>query len=385
MNINNSPPPSKPYILAVDDEQVNRYLLEDLIETHYELSLVDSGKACLEALDKRLPELILLDISMPNMDGFEVCRLVKANPKTWHIPIIFLTARITVEDERKGLQLGAVDYITKPFSETVLLARIHTHLELNRMHHLLQQSYTAIKKDQAYIEYIMDTMRKDKRFVADNIEALIAPLETSNGDIVLSASTPNGHRHFLIGDFTGHGLSAAIAGPLVSSWFYTQSEKGVELKEIIKTLNTELFYKLPPEIFMAAVWVDWNTKNNQVTLWNCGMPPLLHFRAGGELHQYGSQYLPLGITERFMEETAAHSFIGLPNDVLFVYSDGVQDVRSDSGEIFGASRMEALLHQVIHAPMELSFVMETLIAYANGQKIQDDITLVQLTLYSEAP
>lgn len=380
MNINNPPPPSKPYILAVDDEQVNRYLLEDLIETHYELNLVDSGKACLEALDERLPELILLDISMPNMDGFEVCRLVKTNPKTLHIPIIFLTARITVEDERKGLQLGAVDYITKPFSEIILLARIHTHLELNRMHHLLQQSYTAIKKNQAYIEYIMDTMRKDKRFVASNIEALIAPLETSNGDIVLSACTPNGHRHFLIGDFTGHGLSAAIAGPLVSSLFYTQSEKGVELKEIIKTLNTELFYKLPPEVFMAAIWIDWNTETNQVRLWNCGMPSLFHFRGGEIFFQYKSQYLPLGITEFFMEEAVAHSFIGLPNDVLFAYSDGVQEIRSDSGEVFGASRMDALLHKVVNAPMALSFVMETLKSYANGKEIQDDITLVKLTL-----
>ena len=380
MNINNPPPSSKPYILAVDDEQVNRYLLEDLIETHYELNLVDSGKACLEALDERLPELILLDISMPNMDGFEVCRLVKSNPKTLHIPIIFLTARITVEDERRGLQLGAVDYITKPFSEIILLARIHTHLELNRMHHLLQQSYTAIKKDQAYIEYIMDTMRKDKRFVADNIEALIAPLETSNGDIVLSACTPNEHRHFLIGDFTGHGLSAAIAGPLVSSLFYSQSEKGVELKEIIKTLNTELFYKLPPEVFMAAIWIDWNTETNQIILWNCGMPSLFHFRGGEIFFQYESQYLPLGITELFMEEATAHSFIGLPNDVLFAYSDGVQEIRSDLGEVFGASRMETLLHQVVNAPMKLSFVMETLKSYANGKEIQDDITLVQLTL-----
>ncbi len=379
MNINKDLP-SKPYILAVDDEQVNRYLLEDLIETHYELNLVDSGKACLKALDERLPELILLDISMPNMDGFEVCRLVKANPKTQHIPIIFLTARITVEDERKGLQLGAVDYITKPFSEIILLARIHTHLELNRMHHLLQQSYTAIKKDQTYIEYIMDTMRRDKRFVADNIEALIAPLETSNGDIVLSASTPNGHRHFLIGDFTGHGLSAAIAGPLVSSLFYTQSEKGVELKDIIKTLNTELFYKLPPEIFMAAIWIDWNTESNQITLWNCGMPALFHFRGGGKRFQYESQYLPLGITEFFIEEVVAHSFIGAPNDILFAYSDGVQEVRSDLGEVFGVLRMDVLLHQVVNTPVNLSFVMDTLKSYANGKEIQDDITLVQLTL-----
>jgi CheY-like chemotaxis protein len=371
----------KPYILAVDDEPINRCLLEDLIESRYELNVVDSGQACLDSVKERLPELILLDISMPNMDGFETCRLLKQDSIMGAVPIIFLTARISIEDERKGLQLGAVDYITKPFSESILLARIKTHIDLSRTHSLLEQSYALVKKDQDYIEYIMQTMREDKRFIAENIASAISPVNSSNGDIVLSALAPNGHRHLLIGDFTGHGLSAAIAGPLVSSLFYIQTGQGISLDRIIERINIELFSKLPAEVFMAAVWVDWNPQTNQVTLWNCGMPPLLHFRGGEKIAQYDSVFLPLGIKACLIECMQPSQTIQcLPEDTLFGYSDGVLDVRNPSGEAYGQQRLELFLHQVVILSKETSSVVEALESYANGTEIQDDITLVQLTI-----
>ena len=371
----------KSYILAVDDEPINRFLLEDLIESRYELTVVDSGKACLASVNERLPELILLDISMPSMDGFEACRLLKQDTKTRKIPIIFLTARISVEDERKGLQLGAVDYITKPFSESILLARIKTHIDLSRTHSLLEQSYASVKKDQDYIEYIMQTMREDKRFIADNLTTIISPVARSNGDIVLSAQAPNGHRHLLIGDFTGHGLSAAIAGPLVSSLFYLQTEKGVSLDRIIEQINLELFFKLPAEVFMAAIWIDWNTKTNQMALWNCGMPPLLLFRGGEKIAQYDSEFLPLGIKACLIEcMPPAQTIQCIAGDNVFGYSDGVLDVRNESGDLFGQQRLEALLSQVVVCAKEVIWVKGELDAYANGTDIQDDITLVQLMI-----
>ncbi|MCF6253726.1 MAG: fused response regulator/phosphatase [Thiomicrorhabdus sp.] len=371
----------KRYIFAVDDEPINRLLLEDLIESRYELNVVDSGQACLASVKERLPELILLDISMPNMDGFEVCRLLKQDPVIGSVPIIFLTARISIEDERKGLLLGAVDYITKPFSESILLARIETHVELNRTHTLLEQSYASVKKDQDYIEYIMQTMREDERFSADSLAMAISPVERSNGDIVLSALAPNGHRHLLIGDFTGHGLSAAIAGPLVSSLFYIQTEQGISLDRIIERINLELFYKLPAEVFMAAVWLDWNPQTNQVTLWNCGMPPVLHFRGGEKIAQYDSVFLPLGIQACLIECMPPSQIISCrSNDTLFGYSDGVLDVRDASGDLYGQPRLEALLHQVVVFSKEVVTVVTALEDYANGTEIKDDITLVQLTI-----
>ncbi len=371
---------NKPYLLVVDDERINRMLLEDLIEDRYELGMASSGEACLASVKQRVPELILLDVSMPGIDGFETCRRLKSSPDTRSIPIIFLTARITIEDERKGLQLGAVDYITKPFSESILLARINTHLTLNKTQQLLEKSYAAIQKDQAYIEYIMLSMRKDKRFVADNIATLISPVEKSNGDIVLSAFTPNGHRHFLIGDFTGHGLSAAIAGPLVSSLFYTQSEQGVALKQVIKTLNSELLAKLPVEIFMAAIFIDWELESNHLTVWNCGMPPLLYFNQEKGMIELPSQYLALGITETLIDAKEGSVLTVQSGEVLFAYSDGVQEVHSITGDVFGEQRLKTLLRKVVDKQAALPFVMDTLSSYANGQELKDDITLVELSI-----
>ncbi|MDA3806627.1 MAG: response regulator, partial [Thiomicrorhabdus sp.] len=99
---------SKPYVLAIDDELINRLVLEDLLDNLYELALLDNGESCFASIAKRRPELILLDVDMPNLNGFELCRQLKSNKSTANIPIIFLTAKVSMNDERLGLELGAV-------------------------------------------------------------------------------------------------------------------------------------------------------------------------------------------------------------------------------------------------------------------------------------
>lgn len=119
-----------PRILVVDDTNENLFLISALLEDKYQLSLAASG---LEALDIIVsdtpPELILLDVMMPGLDGYEVLRRIRQNPLTLHIPVIFLTALTSIEEEQFGLDLGAVDYITKPFSPPIVLARVKAHLE----------------------------------------------------------------------------------------------------------------------------------------------------------------------------------------------------------------------------------------------------------------
>jgi class 3 adenylate cyclase len=120
----------KARILVVDDTEDNLYLMSALLEDEYEVLTADSGAAALEiAAGDRPPELILLDIMMPGMDGYEVMRRLRAGETTAAIPVIFLTALTSIEEEQFGLDLGAVDYIAKPISPPVVLARVHTHLE----------------------------------------------------------------------------------------------------------------------------------------------------------------------------------------------------------------------------------------------------------------
>lgn len=115
-------------ILAVDDEAMNRYILEDFIEERYQLALVDSGQACLDYLENEIPDMILLDVYMPDMDGFEVCQIIKQDRRFQQTPIVFLTAKADDTSIQKGMTLGAEDYITKPFSEEQLLTVLQSVL-----------------------------------------------------------------------------------------------------------------------------------------------------------------------------------------------------------------------------------------------------------------
>ncbi|MBB1366627.1 two-component system response regulator [Pseudoalteromonas sp. SR44-5] len=120
----------RPRILIVDDEPANLKVMREVLGNQYRLSFAKSGDAALALVEKEPPKLILLDIMMPNMSGFEVCQLLKQNPATEHIPVIFVTALADESDEFKGFEIGAVDYITKPISPAIVRARVKTHLSL---------------------------------------------------------------------------------------------------------------------------------------------------------------------------------------------------------------------------------------------------------------
>ena len=117
-------------VLVVDDEPANIDLLSGILAPFYEIKVAPSGKVALKIVQKFTPDLILLDVMMPEMDGFEVCRRLKADGRLSNIPVIFVTALIQGADEEKGFAVGAIDYITKPVSPSITLARVKTHLSL---------------------------------------------------------------------------------------------------------------------------------------------------------------------------------------------------------------------------------------------------------------
>lgn len=117
-------------VLIVDDVPRNIDLLKDILSERYQVQIAKSGKVALDIIERTMPDIILLDIMMPDMNGFEVCEKVKANPKTADIPVIFLTAVTDAQHEQKGFDLGCVDFITKPITPLTTLSRVATHLKL---------------------------------------------------------------------------------------------------------------------------------------------------------------------------------------------------------------------------------------------------------------
>lgn len=126
-------------VLIVDDEAFNRKILTNLLSGLAKISLAKNGEQALASAKEQQPSLILLDIVMPDMSGFEVLQELKGNPDTQHIPVIFITGLDSIEDEAYGLKLGACDYIQKPFHMDIVKARVTTHLELTRQRKLLEK------------------------------------------------------------------------------------------------------------------------------------------------------------------------------------------------------------------------------------------------------
>lgn len=134
-------------ILCVDDTPNNLFLLVELLKDQYHIKTATNGTQALQRVAASSPDLILLDIMMPDIDGLEVCRRLKNDQKTRDIPVLFLTAKIQVEDEAYGLSLGAADYIHKPISPPLLLARIRHHLEIKKYHDLIQRRNNCLEEE----------------------------------------------------------------------------------------------------------------------------------------------------------------------------------------------------------------------------------------------
>ncbi len=140
----------KQKVLIVDDLPENIALMSSLLRGLYQIKAATNGEKALQiAFSDDPPDLILLDIMMPGMDGYEVCRRLKADRKTDEIPVIFLTAKTQMEDEQKGFELGAVDYITKPVSPPIVLARVKTHLQQKRVHDFLKDNNKFLEEEVA--------------------------------------------------------------------------------------------------------------------------------------------------------------------------------------------------------------------------------------------
>lgn len=138
---------NKPTLLVIDDVPSNLSLMYQLLKDDYKVKGANSGAKGLEIALTDVPDLILLDVMMPQMDGYEVCRQLKSSPKTEDIPVIFLTAKTETVDEKKGLGLGAVDYISKPIHPDIVKARIKTHIELKFKSDLLKGKNHYLEKE----------------------------------------------------------------------------------------------------------------------------------------------------------------------------------------------------------------------------------------------
>lgn len=155
-------------LLVIEDSPTIIWVLQKILRNEYEVHVAKTGEEGIELARKHAPDLILLDVILPGMDGYEVCETLKASSQTKHIPVIFLTGKDEIADEAHGLEVGAIDYVTKPISAPILKARVHNHLELKRHRDLLTRisatdGLTGIPNRRYFDEYILTEWRSASR------------------------------------------------------------------------------------------------------------------------------------------------------------------------------------------------------------------------------
>ncbi|MBF0162144.1 MAG: SpoIIE family protein phosphatase [Magnetococcales bacterium] len=371
--------PTRPTILVVDDTPENIDVLKGALTPGYVIKPATNGVVALKiASIHPQPDLILLDIMMPEMDGYEVCRRLKADAATQDIPIMFVTAKSGEADELQGLRLGAVDYITKPFSVPIVQSRVKTHLALRNANQKLATHNKHLMEERNLIESILLKMRHADGFHGEHVRCIVSPVESTAGDLLLSTVTPDGRHWILLGDFTGHGLSAAIGGPLISYIFHDLAIRNAPAQTMIDTINTQLCARLPTGLFFAASLIETDPDRRGGTVWNAGLPDCVLMRQGQVSALFPSLLPPLGIVARLDMGAAATPLTWMAGDRLYAFSDGVVEARAPTDEMFGSDRMYAFLSMVSQSSQPLEQLMERLVAHTGTSALEDDVTLVEV-------
>jgi len=371
----------KPAILVVDDTPENIDVLRGILGTDYTIKIANNGQLALKIASAHPPDLILLDVMMPVMDGYEVCRQLKADPLTRAIPVIFITAKAETEDEVQGLVLGAVDYLTKPVIPAIVKARVQTQLALRQTRRELEEKNLILNDEKELLEDIVSRMRSASPFDGRRVRHIQSSLEKTGGDIILSAYRPDGIQHVLVGDFSGHGLPAAFGGPLVSYIFYRLTAEGCTMRQILEEVNRTLCRQLPTQLYMAAGALALSLDRNLAVVWNCGLPPVLCLSAAHGINRISSSGLPLGISES-VDTFEPHAQIVMESDTgIYLYSDGLTEATSSKRELYGQARLEALVERIHREQLPLEVIWQELDTYCGDQGLSDDAALVEVSSY----
>ena len=333
-------------ILLVDDNPTNlQVLFQTLDGVGCKLLIAKNGEMAISIAGKALPDLILLDIMMPGIDGYEVCRQLKSNAATSDIPVIFLSALGDTEDKVKGLQLGAVDYITKPFQPDEVIARVNTHLTIHRLKREVESQKDQLEHELEVVSAVQRKLLPKQLPVIDGFK-LAVHYETSRyagGDYYDILELPDNCWGFLIADAEGHSAPAAVLMAMTCALFRSYPGSASDPAEVLHYLNEHLCKVADPS-FMTALYAYYDANAQTMQMARAGHPLPMIFRHSDkkaiELPCPG--VYPLGIEPYEIEIPVTETKLE-PGDRFLIYTDGLTE-RFDMGEkTYGEERLLRLL------------------------------------------
>jgi len=374
----------KKLLLVVDDNPSHIHVVHSILKDDYKIRIATSGVKALDmAKVNPQPDLILLDVMMPDMDGYEVCGHLKASPETRDIPVIFLTLKMEVADETRGFEVGAVDYIHKPFSPPIVKARVKTHVSLREAHETLARQLIAINNELEIARQIQLAILPKETPMIQGLEivARYIPMSSVAGDFYDFIVVDEKHLGILIADVFGHGLPSALIASMLQSAFAAQSAHASDPVRVLSELNRALFGKFRSH-FVTAAYIFLDMEKSSVNYAGAGHPPLLLWRkSSGSVVEVLENGIFLG---PFHNSTYSAVPLSLEaGDRIILYTDGIVEAKNSSREEFGMERLKEMVEENHALPADrfADAVLDGVACWSetiSGPSQSDDITLLAI-------
>ena len=379
-------------ILIADDNASDRLLLSKIIgKQGHDVIEAENGKQAIDRYVKDAPDIILMDVLMPELDGKGAAKEIKRLAGEDLVPIIFLTSLVDAQSLADCLESGGDDFLTKPYNHIILKAKMDAFVRMRKMHATLQKQRDTIVENNQHMLHeqhvakaVFDNVAHSGCLDATNIKYMLSPLAVFNGDVLLAARKPSGGMHVFLGDFTGHGLPAAIGAMPMAEIFYGMTAKGFGLRDILREINLKLKSILPIGFFCCAAVVDLSFTKRNISIWMGGVPDCyLLSNKGQTLKSLRSHHLPLGVlsSEQFDDEMTEHSMDF--DDRLFMWSDGIVEARDAQGDMFGEERLQNIFKQGLAPDSLFDAVQASVSDFVGESERDDDTTLIELKMVDE--
>jgi two-component system, HptB-dependent secretion and biofilm response regulator len=379
-------------ILVVDDNPSNRKILRGvLVHNNHQVIEAESGEAAIICFSEEQPDLVLMDIMMPGMDGRECASHIKSLAGEIYTPIIYVTALDANIALPSALAAGGDDYVTKPINFEVLNSKIAVHQRIRELHRELAEKNRQLalhnlrlEREQELTSHFFDTALRQSYLDPDILRHHISAAAIFNGDMLLVERGPSGGLYILVGDFTGHGLGAAIGTLPVAQIFFSMAKQGAWLGEIARAINDALRAFLPRDMFLSAGLFELAANGKLISIWNGGMPPSYVLNPHtGLLRKLESQHVPLGILPDTQFNTATQVFEVSLGERMYQFTNGLYEATNNTGDMFGDTRLP---HLLANAKANLFDAIITELASFNANAVHaDDTTFIELTCRAIAP
>lgn len=368
-----------PKVLVIDDYKIIISLIEKLLGKEFEVFSAMNGKEGIKIAEELLPDLILLDIDMPDLSGFDVIKILKEKNSTKDIPVIFLTGRNKAEDIIKGLELGGVDYINKPFNFKELKLRVNTHIKLKKYQDILKNRAIEIEKEIKMAKAIQSKILPSSP-PNEKISFLYKPMYMIGGDFFDIIKIRDNVFGVFISDVSGHGIPAAFITSMIKS--FIKESKDINNPANLLSFINDRMVDLSAGNFITAFYGVFDFYKKSIEFSNAGHPAPILLNESVTVLDIKNNGLPLGIYSSDVLEKMGKSYYNNSlkiNSKIILYTDGLLEAVSTVGEIF-EDRLFNLLSQCKNMGSKniIDFIYKGLVEFRSSENFDDDICILAI-------